>query len=262
LLFAALCVLYVVVVNVLRDLARGLLHLLYPGVCGGCGCLLPPEQDDFCPACRATLTADPDTTCPRCAGTVGPYSHLPGTCPACRNASFHFAKVLRLGPYKNTDGRETLLAQVILRLKHASGEGLAEAVGLLWAEHAEQRLRAAGATVVVPVPLHWRRHWRRGYNQSEALARALAARPGLPCRPRWLRRIRDTPHQAWQPPSARPGNVRDAFRARPRTPLAGETVLLVDDVMTTGSTASEAARALRQAGAARVVAAVLARAQG
>jgi ComF family protein len=254
------------VVNLLqtfgRELARGLLHLLYPGVCGACNCLLPPEQADFCTACRTVLTTDAFPTCPRCAGTIGPYTHAPGHCTACHRIAFAFEKVLRLGPYKGNDGLETPLGTLVLRMKHASGEGLAEALGILWAEHAEASLRAAGATVVVPVPLHWRRHWQRGYNQSEALARPLAARLNLPCRPRWLRRIRDTPHQAWQAPSDRPENVRDAFRARPRSPLAGHTVLLVDDVMTTGATASEAARALRQGGAARVVVAVLARAQG
>jgi predicted amidophosphoribosyltransferase len=118
---------------------------------------------------------------------------------------------------------------------------------------------AAPASLSTPP---WWRHWQRGYNQSEALARALARRLGVPCRPRWLRRVRHTPHQTQQPPSARAGNVRDAFRARRGAPVTGATVLLVDDVLTTGSTASEAARALRAAGAARVVAGVLARAQG
>jgi ComF family protein len=243
--------------NLGRELARGLLHLLYPGVCGGCGCLLPPEQADFCTACRAALTTDPFPTCPRCAGTVGPYTHLDGGCTACRDVSFAFQSVLRLGPY---DG---VLREVILRMKVPGREWLAEALGLLWAEHAEQSLRSVGATAIVPVPLHWRRHRERGFNQSEMLAAALAERLRLPCQPRWLRRVRYTPHQkALQSPSARAANLRDAFRARPRAPLAGQTVLLVDDVMTTGSTAGEAARALRQAGAARVVTAVLARAQG
>jgi ComF family protein len=244
-----------------RELARGLLHLLYPGVCGACNALLPPEQADFCAACRFVLTTDPFPTCPRCAGAVGPHTHTPGHCTACAGVSFAFEKVLRLGPYKGNDGLETPLAGVIKRAKHQ--EGLAEALGILWAEQAESQLRAAGATVVVPVPLHWRRQWERGYNQSEALARALAGRLGLRCRPRWLRRVRYTPHQKAAPsPSARAENLRDAFRARTQAPLAGHTVVLVDDVMTTGATANEAARALRAGGAARVVVAVLARAQG
>jgi ComF family protein len=164
---------------------------------------------------------------------------------------FHFDRVLRLGPY---DG---LLREAILRLKYAPGEALAEKLGDLWARHAESRLRELGADVMVPVPLHWWRRFQRGYNQSETLARALAKRLHLPCRPGWLRRIRNTPKQAQQTATARRTNIRGAFHARPRRELTGRTVLLVDDVLTTGSTASEAARALGAAGAARVVVAVL-----
>src|SRR5439155_26039653 len=144
------------------------------------------------------------------------------------------------------------------RLKHGQHEGLAEAVGELWAAHAAERLRTIGAGAVVPVPLHWRRRWRRGYNQAAVLAPALASGLQIPCRERWLRRVRATPLQTSIAPSARRENVRGAFRATADPRLRGQTVLLVDDVLTTGSTASEAARALKAVGVARVVVAALA----
>jgi ComF family protein len=239
----------------LRELGRGLLQLLYPGICSVCGVSLPPEQDRFCVSCRAALTTDPFSSCPRCAATIGPFAlaTLQDGCTYCRGKSFRFERVMRLGPY---DG---LLRDVILRLKHLQGDVLAELVGELWAEHAEARLRDLHADVVVPVPLHWWRRWRRGYNQSLALARGLAARLQIPCRPRLLRRIRNTPFQTQQTPSARPVNVRRAFRTH-STYLVGKSVMLVDDVMTTGSTANEAAGAMRSAGAVRVAVVVLARA--
>jgi ComF family protein len=111
---------------------------------------------------------------------------------------------------------------------------------------------------VVPVPLHWWRHWRRGFNQAEALARALARRLDLPIR-RPLRRIKPTEKLAELSPTERARALRGAFRARKSPGLVGRTVLLVDDVLTTGATCGAAARALKQAGAARVVVAVIAR---
>jgi ComF family protein len=160
---------------------------------------------------------------------------------------------VRLGGY---DGP---LRDVILRMKHHSGEALAELLGELWTDVAGPRLLALKPEVVVPVPLHWWRRWQRGYNQSAALARSLADRLKLPCHPGWLRRIRNTPPQTSQTLAGRRENVRGAFRARHGVPLRQCTVLLVDDVMTTGATAGEAARALLKGGAERVVVAVLAR---
>jgi ComF family protein len=187
---------------------------------------------------------------------VGPYVRLEGGCNACRDQSFHFECAVRLGSY------EGLLRQVVLRLKHASGEGLAEVLGELWAFHMEKRLRDLMADVIVPVPLHWWRRLTRGYNQSEVLARGLAKHLRIPCQPRWLRRIRNTPQQVGQTATARRENVKNAFFAPARVELRGRTILLVDDVATTASTANDAARALRGAGAARIVVAVLAGGHG
>ena len=115
--------------------------------------------------------------------------------------------------------------------------------------------------LILPIPLHWWRRWRRGYNQSEALAFALAERLRVPCLPHGLYRWRNTPMQHHQSSAtARRLNVKDAFRMAPRSNFKDRTVLLVDDVLTTGSTMNEAARVLKSAGAARVVVAVLARA--
>jgi ComF family protein len=188
---------------------------------------------------------------------MGPFALVEGGCSACRDQSFHFECLVRLGPYA---GR---LRDAILLLKNASGEGLADLLGELWACHLETRLRDLKAEVIVPVPLHWRRRLKRGYNQSEVLARALADRLRLPCRPRWLRRVRNTPPQVEQPSqAARRENVQNAFAAPGRAELSGKTILLVDDILTSGSTANEAARCLRAAGAARILVAVLARAHG
>jgi ComF family protein len=240
--------------NFRREATVGLVQLLYPGCCHLCGVLLPPEIKDFCPGCRSGLITDPFSACPRCAGTIGPYVTTAGGCVGCRGETFAFDAALRLGPYGG------VLRDAVLFLKHHGGEGLAELLGELWVQRDAQRFRDLGADVVLPVPLHWWRRLRRGYNQSAALAGGIARQLRIPCYPSWLRRLRNTPDQTLQSPAGRRENVRGAFRARPSARLQGRTVLLVDDVFTTGATANEAARALRTAGAARVLVATLARA--
>jgi ComF family protein len=239
-----------------RHFLTGAGDLIYPGCCLLCGDSLPPSQTHFCSICRQGLFADPHSSCPRCAGTIGPFAAIEGRCQACREESFRFERAFRLGPY---DG---LLREVILLLKRQTGEGLAELLGECWAEHMAEELKVLHLDAIVPVPLHWLRRWRRGYNQSAALSYGIATRLGLPCRPAWLRRIRNTPQQTRQTIAGRKANVQGAFRASGGAAIKGQSLLLVDDVMTTGATAGEAARALLEGGASRVVVAVLARAHG
>lgn len=239
-----------------RNFLIGARHLIYPGCCLLCGQAFSEEQSHFCSFCRQDLFTDADAICPRCAGSIGPFAIIDGRCYSCRNESFAFEKAIRLGQY------EGLLREVILRLKHQRGEGLAELLGERWAAERAACFSALHVDVLVPVPLHWLRRWQRGYNQSAALCRGLATALGIPYQTSWLRRVRNTPRQTSQSLAARRVNVRGAFRVRPGSALNGRAILLVDDVMTTGATASEASRALRAGGASRVFVAALARAQG
>jgi ComF family protein len=236
-------------------LARGLLQIFYPNLCWICRQPISPEQQSFCTSCREALCSDPRPNCPRCAATVGPYAELETGCPACRKEGFVFDRAVRLGPYEGP------LRDVIVRMKHPLGQSLAEIVAAEWATRVLEKLRPLAIDDVVPVPLHWWRRWQRGYNQSDALASAMARVLQRPCHPYGLRRLRKTAKQVGLSTSQRRANVRGAFVARRTLSLTGKNVLLVDDVMTTGSTAHEAARALREAGAVRIVVAVLARAE-
>lgn len=237
-----------------RKLAEAVAGLVWPRVCWLCDGPVPPNTSDgsLCPACRVAVLLDPHSTCPRCTSTVGPHTTITDGCTRCRGVTYRFAGAVRLGPY---DG---LLREAILRMKAAAGEPLAETLGRLWAVQRAEQLRSGRPTVVVPVPLNWRRRWHRGYNQAEAVARGLSGGLGLPCRPAALVRSRVTPTQRDRSPTDRWANVKDAFRPGRGVGVRGETVLLVDDVLTTGATADAAATALMTAGAAQVRVAVLA----
>src|SRR5262245_36804782 len=230
---------------------RGFRHVMAPGVCLGCHGLLSPERNDFCCKCDHLFADDLSLTCPRCSSMVGPHVDLSAGCSQCRGERLAFDRAFRLGPYTGP------LRELILRMKSAGSEALSEAVGERWAEIICPKIRANGIGVVVPVPLHWRRQWQRGFNQSQLLARALAGRLKVPC-VEALQRVRHTPIQPSLSPTARRENVRNAFRAARRARIDGKSVVLVDDVMTTGATAHEAARALRDAGAASITVAVVA----
>jgi ComF family protein len=122
----------------------------------------------------------------------------------------------------------------------------------LWLDRPLQHLLRSGLTtlpqidLVVPVPLHWRRQWRRGFNQAARLADGLARQHRLPLRD-LLRRPRAPMHQQGSSARARRQLLRDSFVSR--QPLQGQRILLVDDVITTGSTARAASQALLDAGA-------------
>ena len=234
------------------SLWHGLVRLVYPGTCWVCGRLVSERAPLVCDGCVHDLTHDPHPTCPRCSSSVGPFVNLDQGCPTCRAAGFAFQRAVRLGPY---EGR---LREVVLRMKQPASADLAEAIGTLWANQVAPRLHDERIDVAVPVPLHWWRWWQRGFNQSEALARCLARELKVPCEPFRMRCVRRTAAQKTLSAPSRRANVRDAFRAAAGRGLAGKTVLLVDDVLTTGATADEAARVLRRAGAARIVVAILA----
>ena len=106
--------------------------------------------------------------------------------------------------------------------------------------------------LLVPVPLHRTRLWRRGFNQSSLVASAISRTLGIASNPLALRRVRPTPPLKGMSLLQRRKTVAGAFQVRNKRVIAGKTVILVDDVLTTGSTAEACARALKRAGAARV----------
>lgn len=240
------------VIPFLRQALYAASDLLWPRRCYLCGGQLPeePNPDCFCPACLTAITTDPHQTCTRCSSTVGPHTDTTDGCPRCRTEKFPFDTAVRLGPY---DGQ---LRGAILQAKQPGGEGVAETLGRVWGLSQRERLSNLRADVIVPVPLHWRRRWGRGFNQSEAVARGLAAVLGLPLLPFAVRRVRATPKQVGTTRAERLRNVEGAFA--PVRSLTDLRVLLIDDVLTTGATASAASRAVRQAGAAQVTVGVLA----
>lgn len=236
---------------------RALEALVFPWACSICEG--PGEDSPFCGSCRRALLDASGSVCPRCAMPLGPWANQAGGCSECRGRSLGFDAALALGSYDGT------IRELCLRLKQERNAWLAPWLAEVLVEARAELRRLPGDSWVAPIPLHWKRQWQRGYNQAEALAGGLAKRLGLPLvRP--LRRTCATPPLAFAGRVERARVMRGAFevrRGRRAGPgLSGRTVLLVDDILTTGATCGAAARALKRAGAARVVAVVIGRAEG
>jgi ComF family protein len=174
-----------------------------------------------------------------------------GACGVCRRARQVLDRVWTYGPYQGN------LRRLIHLLKYDGMRPLADMLAERCATQADLREHA---DLVVPTPLHWTKRLERGFNQSLLLARAAARRHSLPCVPEALRRKRATPPQAGLSGVQRRASLRGAFEAN-RGLVQGKRILLVDDVVTTGATLESCARALRKAGAVRVTAMTVARAQ-
>lgn len=230
--------------------AKSVLDLLFPPLC--IGCRVPVADSGFCAACWGKLTFLDGPAC-ACCGLPFPVA-LEGDnlCAACLAKPPAFDRARAIMAYdENSRG-------AILALKHADRLELVPGFAR-WLARTGQSL-IAGSDVIMPVPLHPSRLWQRRYNQSAELGRRLARDWKRDFDPFALVRSRATQSQgAMTSAKARRRNVLGAFKVPDPGRVAGRTVLLLDDVLTTGATAEACARALKRAGAARVQVLALAR---
>ncbi|MDZ4685812.1 MAG: double zinc ribbon domain-containing protein [Planctomycetaceae bacterium] len=238
-----------------RHWARPAWDFLFPPGCLLCGCDAVDEVK-LCPGCRSQLAGPTSPKCARCAAPSGPHLDTEAGCIHCRHEKFAFRRVLAWGVY---DG---LLRSTILSGKTVHGRPLVMLLADLFLNDLLADLLTEPFDAIVPVPHDWRRRVWQLHSPSETFAERLAGRLQRRYAPQILRKPRATPRQAAAPPSVRRRQQRGAFVVPESLDLTGARLLLVDDVLTTGATAHAASQALREAGAADVVVAVLARASG
>lgn len=239
------------------ELWRAGLDFVYPPACFLCGSeIRSPAAQKFCATCLRDLAPIISDACERCGAPVGPYLETSRGCVHCRSTPFHFDRLVRLGTYKD------LLRRACLTIKQPGKEPLALALAeMLWSREGT-RLERANVERVVCVPRHWTRRLVTGHNPSETLARWFAGRLRVPLDVRQVRKTRRTPRQALLPRSLRQTNLREAFQLHRPQSIANRNILLVDDVLTTGTTANRIGRLLRKAGAKSITVAVIARSLG
>jgi ComF family protein len=229
--------------------------LVYPPICVVCERGLENSPDFLlCLDCQAQLAPAGLAQCPRCAASVNPVEQQRSQCARCRDEKFQFDRVFALSRYHG------VLRDTVLRMKHSSEEPLMMAMGRLLANRFASQIAAEQPEVVVPIPMHWSRRLVRGTNSPELIGEIVARKLGISFAPRALLRCRRTRKLAELTRQERKRTLRNAFAVAKGCDFAAARVLLVDDVMTTGTTCDTAARVLRKSGATAVSVLVAARA--
>src|SRR5258708_28635057 len=235
------------------ELFQAAVSLLYPATCTICGKHLRAGEY-LCDGCEAKIIRIVPPFCETCSEPFEGSINTAFTCANCAHRTIHFDAAF--AAYRGRGIVRELIHDFKYRrqiyLRHLVARWLCAAMN-------DERLRARRFNIIIPVPLHPARRRERGFNQATLLAELLSAEISIQSKP-LLERIRYTTTQTALDRAERMENLHDAFRLRKNADVRGLRVLLIDDVLTTGSTLSECARVLKRAGATSVHAATAARA--
>lgn len=226
-----------------KRIASFFLEIFFPKRCVDCG----KQAERFvCYECIKKIEKIRTGTCPSC----GKISQLSKYCPVCRMP--YLSGIIAAARYEAGPVKE-----MVHHLKYSGMAGLSEELGELIIERL-LREPFKGSLAIVPVPLYRKREFSRGFNQAELIARYISKRLNI-SGGMALKRIKNTESQVKLSGDLRKKNLIGAFVCIDRELIAGKTVLLVDDVTTTGSTLNECAKILKQNGAKSVFGVVVAR---
>jgi ComF family protein len=216
--------------------------LLYPATCVVCSADVSGSEY-LCADCRRRAPRIVPPFCAKCSEPFPGAITQAFSCANCEHRTLHFDCAVAV--YRSRG----LVRKVLHQFKYGGQRHLRYPIASWLAESlSDPRLRGRHFDLIVPVPLHPARERERGFNQAALLAELIAVPAAVPSRP-VLQRIRYTTTQTAYDRAERMENLHGAFRLRKNRDVRGLRVLLIDDVLTTGSTLSECARVLRRAGA-------------
>ena len=223
-------------------IGRSIVDFALPPRCPGCG-LIIGDVGLFCPTCWGELGfAGANSGCHSCGQALaGTEAEICAACHADPQPTLD--RMRHAVPYGD------ISRHLVVKLKYGRKTALA---GTLANYMARQLGELTAGALLVPVPLHRWRLWSRGFNQSALIARGLGRQSGHPVDVELLQRLRNTPPLKGMNPSQRLETVKGAFALRAGKDVRGQAIILVDDVITTGSTARACAKLLKKHGAASV----------
>ena len=238
----------------LENLKASLTALVFPDHCLQCEGALPVDTPrQWCDNCFHDLIGDEPETCLKCAAHLRQASPFELECAYCRNMAFRFDAAISIGNYRGA------LQTAVLDMKRSSCETTAYQFGSILGNLLLERTGDSVADLIIPMPIHWWSRLKRGYCAAAMIATGISAQTKIPINDSALRQIKKTKKQGMLSTTARFKNIRGAFSLRNPKVTQGKRILLVDDVMTSGATANEAAKVLKKAGAKHVYVAIVAR---
>lgn len=231
----------------LRQFIKGLRDIVYPKACLACKTRLPEaaaEDKIVCSGCWSKIKKNVPPFCFRCGRHLDKNNPTKNICSSCVRQILHFDRAFSPCIY---DG---VVKDLIHAFKYRGKDHLGKPLSRLMVEFIKEfNLPLEAIDLIVPVPLHKSRLREREFNQAEILSRHISREFNKNSLADILKRKRNTQTQTGLEPQARFKNVKDSFQVSDAAPIKGKNILLVDDVFTTGATCSEAAYALKQAGA-------------
>jgi ComF family protein len=239
--------------EVVTQLGIGLAEILFPPrrLCPVCS-----QRESFhqglCGYCIQQLALITPPLCERCGRLLRGSQTSAKQCDQCRGAQYYFSRARAVAVY---DGP---LREILAELKYRYRPDLGLALGELLVEWVKGHPEYNRFDLLIPIPLHHEKLARRGYNQAELLAKPLERYMGIRLENDLLLRTKSTSSQNALDKAARISNIQGAFQVKDAAKLRGARVLLIDDILTTGATASEASRILLRAGSLNVTVLTLA----
>lgn len=227
--------------EIIRKLGEGLVQIVYPRRCPVCDGVTGWRGEKICPECKGRLRLLTEPWCMRCGRKLSEDEEY---CPECRRRKHFYLRGRALYEYEGA-------AEAIYRFKYGGRREYADYFGEQVCLHLGDFIRNVNPDALVPIPLHRKRRNVRGYNQAELLARAIGSRMNIPVCPEMLVRMKNTVPQKKLNPEERQNNLKKAF-IMGRNDVKLKTIIVIDDIYTTGTTIDEAAKTLKEAGAAKI----------
>ncbi len=230
----------------MNALLKSLIWFLYPAQCRHCGENLDPADGHYiCKSCWDQVKYIDRPYCEKCGSPLNPLSSLPKKVFSCANCPHEasFGKARAIAYYYGS-----AIGEAIRLLKDNGKTIMAGKLAEIMAKGAHDLLDVQDYDCIIPVPIHKKKLRKRGYNQMDLIGRKMSDKLGIPIESQSFIKSVHTPPQRGLKARDRVQNIKGSFSVIDLSKIAGKRVLLIDDVMTTGSTANECARVLLKDG--------------